>query len=139
MNDSKSQSHYYSELPKETAIQECIELPNEKHQGANSHNQYNHYNNDYNQNTDSWNQGNYNQEQFKRQHYEYNQNPNQQFSKPNEPVSKGVLIIVAIFIPPLAVFLKYGCGNEVCINVIFCTLFLGLFGIIHAIAMVCKD
>jgi uncharacterized membrane protein YqaE (UPF0057 family) len=43
-----------------------------------------------------------------------------------------VLIILAILLPPLAVFLKSGLGKDLLINVLLCIL-LYLPGIIHAL------
>ena len=48
------------------------------------------------------------------------------------------LILVAIILPPLAVFLKKGFGMDLLLNVIFCLLFL-LPGIIHAIWIVINN
>ena len=46
--------------------------------------------------------------------------------------NKIVLIIIAIFLPPVAVFLKKGAGKDLVINIVLCLL-LFLPGIIHAI------
>lgn len=43
-----------------------------------------------------------------------------------------VLILLAIFLPPIAVFLKCGLGKDLLINVLLC-LVLYVPGIIHAI------
>jgi len=45
--------------------------------------------------------------------------------------NKLVLIVLAIFLPPLAVFLKKGAGTDLIINVVLCFL-LWLPAIIHA-------
>lgn len=46
---------------------------------------------------------------------------------------KDILILVlAILLPPLAVFLLKGCGKDLCINIILC-FFFWLPGIIHAL------
>jgi uncharacterized membrane protein YqaE (UPF0057 family) len=48
-----------------------------------------------------------------------------------------VLIIIAILLPPLAVYLKDGAGKNLVINIILCILFW-LPGIIHALWLVTK-
>ena len=47
-------------------------------------------------------------------------------------MNKIVLIILAILLPPVAVFLKKGVGKDLVINIILC-LFFWLPGIIHAL------
>lgn len=47
-------------------------------------------------------------------------------------MNKIVLIILAIFLPPVAVFLKNGAGKDLLINIILCVLFL-IPGVIHAL------
>ena len=49
--------------------------------------------------------------------------------------NKLVLIIVAILLPPLAVFLKKGAGKDLLINILLCLLFW-LPAMIHAIWVV---
>jgi len=49
-----------------------------------------------------------------------------------------VLIIIAILIPPVAVFLKKGAGKELVINIVLCFL-LWLPAIVHAVWLVTKD
>lgn len=52
-------------------------------------------------------------------------------------MSKVILIIIALFLPPLAVFLKYGLESEFWINLIL-TL-VGFFpGMVHALYVVTK-
>ena len=51
--------------------------------------------------------------------------------------NKIVLIILAIIIPPVAVFLKKGVGKHLIINIILCILFY-LPGIIHGLWIVLK-
>lgn len=51
--------------------------------------------------------------------------------------NKVVLIILAILLPPIAVFLKKGAGKDLIINVVLCLLFY-LPGIVHAIWLVTK-
>ena len=46
--------------------------------------------------------------------------------------NKIVLILLSIFLPPLAVFLKSGVGKDLVINIVLC-LFFYLPGIIHAL------
>lgn len=48
-----------------------------------------------------------------------------------------VLIIIAIFLPPVAVFLKAGAGKDLLINVLLCLLFY-LPGTVHAIWVVTR-
>jgi len=52
-------------------------------------------------------------------------------------VSKVLLVILAIFLPPLAVFLADGCGSQFWLNVLLC-IFFWIPGIIHAIWFVLK-
>ncbi len=52
-------------------------------------------------------------------------------------MNKVVLIILAILLPPVAVFLKNGVGKDLLINIILCLLFL-FPGIIHALWLVTK-
>ncbi|MDP5030599.1 MAG: YqaE/Pmp3 family membrane protein [Paraglaciecola sp.] len=47
-------------------------------------------------------------------------------------MNKLVLIILAIFLPPIAVFLKSGVGKDLLINVLLCILFY-IPGIVHAL------
>ncbi|MCK5311393.1 MAG: YqaE/Pmp3 family membrane protein [Desulfobacteraceae bacterium] len=51
--------------------------------------------------------------------------------------NKLVLIILSIFLPPIAVFLKKGIGKDIIINIILCFLFY-LPAIIHALWLVTK-
>ncbi len=51
--------------------------------------------------------------------------------------NKIVLIILAILLPPVAVFLKKGAGKDLIINIVLC-LVLFLPGVIHAIWLVTK-
>ena len=51
--------------------------------------------------------------------------------------NKVVLIILAILLPPIAVFLKKGAGKDLVINIVLCILFF-LPGVIHAIWLVTK-
>jgi uncharacterized membrane protein YqaE (UPF0057 family) len=52
-------------------------------------------------------------------------------------MNKIVLIILAIFLPPVAVFLKSGVGKDLIINIILCVLFF-IPGVIHALWLVTK-
>ena len=49
-----------------------------------------------------------------------------------------VLIILAILIPPVAVYLKKGAGQDLVINIVLCIL-LWLPGVVHAVWLVTKD
>lgn len=51
--------------------------------------------------------------------------------------NKLLLIILAILLPPIAVFLKSGAGKDLIINIILCLLFY-LPGIIHALWVVTR-
>lgn len=52
-------------------------------------------------------------------------------------ISKLLLVIIAILLPPLAVGLKEGVGMSLLINIILCILFW-LPGMIHALWVVLK-
>ncbi|MEN8200710.1 MAG: YqaE/Pmp3 family membrane protein [Thermodesulfobacteriota bacterium] len=52
-------------------------------------------------------------------------------------MNKLLLIILAIFLPPVAVFLKSGAGKDLLINILLCLLFY-IPGIIHALWVVSK-
>ncbi len=47
-------------------------------------------------------------------------------------MNKLVLIILSIFLPPIAVFLKAGAGKDLVINIILCFLFF-IPAVIHAL------
>lgn len=47
-------------------------------------------------------------------------------------------IILAIFVPPVAVFLKKGAGKDLIINLVLWLLLLGVGGIIHAFWLLSK-
>lgn len=49
-----------------------------------------------------------------------------------------VLIILAILLPPVAVFLKSAVGKDLLINIILCLLFY-IPGMLHAIWLVTKS
>ncbi|UTW44301.1 YqaE/Pmp3 family membrane protein [bacterium SCSIO 12696] len=51
--------------------------------------------------------------------------------------NKLVLIIIAILLPPLAVFLKNGAGKDLIINIVLCFLFW-IPGLVHALWVVTK-
>ena len=55
----------------------------------------------------------------------------------NPRMNKIVLIIIAILLPPLAVFLKSGAGKDLLINIILCILFW-IPGVLHALWVVLK-
>lgn len=46
--------------------------------------------------------------------------------------NKIVLIILSLFLPPVAVFLKAGAGKDLIINIVLC-LFFWVPGVIHAL------
>jgi len=52
-------------------------------------------------------------------------------------MNKIVLIILALFLPPIAVFLKSGAGKDLVINIILCLLFY-IPGVLHALWVVLK-
>ena len=52
-------------------------------------------------------------------------------------VNKLVLIILSIFLPPIAVFLKSGIGTNLIINILLCLLFF-IPGVIHALWITTK-
>ncbi len=52
-------------------------------------------------------------------------------------MNKLLLIIIAILLPPLAVFLKAGAGKDLLINIILCILFW-IPGVLHALWVVLK-
>ncbi|MFC1685270.1 YqaE/Pmp3 family membrane protein [Pseudomonadota bacterium] len=51
--------------------------------------------------------------------------------------NKLVLIIIAIFLAPVAVFLKKGAGKDLVINIVLCFLFY-VPAVIHALWVVTK-
>ncbi len=53
-------------------------------------------------------------------------------------MNKLVLIILAILLPPIAVFLKSGVGKDLLINIIL-TLIFFIPGALHAIWLITKD
>lgn len=53
-------------------------------------------------------------------------------------MNKVVLIILALILPPVAVFLEKGIGKDLLINIILC-LILFLPGIVHALWLVTKQ
>ena len=52
-------------------------------------------------------------------------------------MNKIVLIILALLLPPVAVFLKNGAGKDLIINIILCILFY-IPGVLHALWLVLK-
>jgi uncharacterized membrane protein YqaE (UPF0057 family) len=52
-------------------------------------------------------------------------------------MNKLILIILAILLPPVAVFLSKGVGKDLLINILLCLLFF-VPGVIHAIWLVTK-
>jgi len=51
--------------------------------------------------------------------------------------NKILLIILSIFLPPIAVFLKAGVGKDLIINIVLCFLFF-IPGVIHALWLCTK-
>lgn len=47
-------------------------------------------------------------------------------------------IILAIFLPPVAVFLKKGAGKDLLINILLWVLLFGIGGVIHAFIVLSK-
>ena len=52
-------------------------------------------------------------------------------------MNKLILIILAILLPPVAVFLKKGAGKDLIINIVLCLLIF-LPGVVHALWVVTK-
>ena len=52
-------------------------------------------------------------------------------------MNKILLIIIAVFLPPLAVFLNHGAGKDLLINILLCLVFY-VPGILHALWLVLK-
>jgi uncharacterized membrane protein YqaE (UPF0057 family) len=52
-------------------------------------------------------------------------------------MNKIVLIILAILLPPVAVFLNNGVGKDLLINIVLC-LFFYIPGILHALWLITK-
>ncbi len=52
-------------------------------------------------------------------------------------MNKFVLIIIAILLPPVAVFLKKGAGKDLIINIVLCLLMV-IPGVVHAIWLTTK-
>ncbi|WP_206485837.1 YqaE/Pmp3 family membrane protein [Thalassotalea sp. G2M2-11] len=53
-------------------------------------------------------------------------------------MNKIIHIILALLLPPVAVFLKSGVGKDLVINIILC-LFFYVPGILHALWLITKD
>jgi len=53
-------------------------------------------------------------------------------------MNKTVLIIIAIFISPLAVFLKFGFGKDFIINLLLWIFLVWIGGVIHALWLLTK-
>ena len=52
-------------------------------------------------------------------------------------MNKILLAIIAVLLPPLAVFLKTGAGKDLIINIVLC-LFFYVPGILHALWLIFK-
>ena len=47
--------------------------------------------------------------------------------------NKVIMVLLSIFLPPVAVFLKSGAGTDLIINIVLCILLVGIGGILHAL------
>ena len=52
-------------------------------------------------------------------------------------MNKFLLVLIAVLLPPLAVFLQSGAGKDLVINIVLC-LFFYVPGILHALWLVLK-
>lgn len=52
-------------------------------------------------------------------------------------MNKVILVILALLLPPVAVFLKSGAGKDLLINIVLC-LFFYVPGILHALWLILK-
>ncbi len=52
-------------------------------------------------------------------------------------MNKAILIVLAILLPPVAVFLNNGAGKDLLINIVLC-LFFYVPGILHALWLITK-
>ena len=52
-------------------------------------------------------------------------------------MNKLILVILAILLPPLAVFLKSGAGKDLVINILLCLLMF-VPGVLHALWLILK-
>lgn len=53
-------------------------------------------------------------------------------------MNKLIHIILAILLPPIAVFLKNGAGKDLLINIVLCLIFF-FPGVLHALWLITKD
>lgn len=53
-------------------------------------------------------------------------------------MNKLIHIILAILLPPIAVFLKSGVGKDLLINIVLCLIFF-VPGVLHALWLITKD
>lgn len=53
-------------------------------------------------------------------------------------MNKLVLIILAILLPPVAVFLNNGAGKDLVINIVLCLIFW-IPGVLHALWLITKN
>jgi len=56
---------------------------------------------------------------------------------PMAATNKILLIVLSLFLPPIAVFLKRGAGKDLIINIVLCLVFF-LPGVVHALWLVTK-
>jgi len=54
-------------------------------------------------------------------------------------MNKLVMILLAIFLPPIAVFIKEGVGAHLVINILLYIFTLSLGAIVHALWLLMKD
>ena len=52
-------------------------------------------------------------------------------------MNKVVLILLSLFLPPIAVFFKKGVGKDLIINIVLCLIFF-LPGVVHALWLTTK-
>lgn len=52
-------------------------------------------------------------------------------------MNKLIIILLALFLPPIAVFLKKGAGKDLIINIVLCLLFF-FPGVVHALWVTLK-
>lgn len=53
-------------------------------------------------------------------------------------MNKLIHILIAILLPPIAVFLKSGVGKDLIINIILCLIFY-IPGVLHALWLITKE
>ena len=53
-------------------------------------------------------------------------------------MNKLIHILLALLLPPIAVFLKSGAGKDLVINIVLCLIFY-IPGVLHALWLITKD